>query len=429
MCTMRAGVMVLIGLAGAGCYVHPRNIGMTGEWATALNRSLYYLPFVANGACGEGGADSRRLAAPNTIRLLPGMKLVIHWTNAGVPRTGVEDDKGNAQPPVIASYEWVVPEHGDGARYASADFFMLVELLTAWSAPHAGGDPPAPKNLLTKLHEKMSSLKGEAFEAQVASQIMCPVVSSLRLSSSGESATRGAPACTAQAVRELLGPGSDRELEGQASRQTLSFANPLEDGCPLTDVFAGTPPYFDRPAKAVDPALNAYLRKSAVPNPTYLEPMIAVRIEPEMMSRHVPMYWSVDDLERRLGVRVIAVRRRIDLLGRLETDARRLDCVGWHAAAKQDACGACGTAAPVPVPVSSPDSGLCEELASPTGYATLYVRPRRLKDTKGFGAMAVLRIADFDLDAQDRARKTMLLAHGDVIITERARDTDVPGAR
>ncbi len=435
---MRVGALVVVGIGMLGCHpdLPPSNIQVTGEWAAALNRSLYYLPFAKNGAsCGSAPADPRGVTERNTVRLLPGMKLSIHWTNTTVPRaatTGREATSSNSQPPIIGSYDWVVPEHAPDGTYASTDFFMLAELLTVWTEP--SGSPGVDGDLLAEYRKGAAALGENDFAKELGSKYLCPIVSSLRVQSRSEVSSMAPFPCTAGSIRELFGPGSQRELAQPEGRQRLVFKNPVAEGCPDIGAFDRTVSYFDQPVTSLGTQRNRYLDPKANANPTYLEPMIAVRIEPEVMSRHVPIYWSVEDLERRLGVHVVAVRRRLDFLGQLDTAKGPVNCVGWApkvpasttpvAPVAATACGIC-TEREAPPPISS-NATLCPDLASPGGYVTLYVRPRQSNDTNGFGARAVLRVADVD---NANARKNMLLAHGDVIVTERLQETDAPGTR
>jgi hypothetical protein len=407
----------MAGIVAGGCahgyYVNP--VGAPSHVAcenfALLNGGLSsYLPFDILGrtvtACEQVSPACTKPAAETdgeSIPLRPGVRLTIHQ----FPLAGEGE---NQLIPALSSFEYVVPS--PGGPLSRHDYLFFSYLLSA-SFPKnpnqlQAASPLKDLAILGKAgtcDERCRPNPGPDCTRSCKEGIVRDAIASLAYSASA--ATPGVegppPWASAAAARWWLNPTPSA---AQTDNTHLQF----HFGGQERVLFAGwNDAYF---AVAPPKVTNGKHGKSdlytasAGTGRALVEVDIPVRLQPEHASRFVPVYWSIDDLERRFGVTVIGLRRRAEFFS-------------------QSLLAALGPKA------------TCERMVAPGfGYYTLWFERRFPWAPKPLGSLG----ADAYLIAQKPGRKSApalstlkketLLAPGDVLVLAFRRQlTDSPAQR
>jgi len=410
------GILLLMtGLVAGGCahgyYVNPvaAPSHVACENFALLNGGLSsYLPFDALGesatACDQvSPACAEPAAGPDgqSIPIRPGIRLTIHHFS-------LEGVGQNQLVPAPSSFEYIVPS--PSGPLSRRDYLVFSYLLSA-------SFPKDPQQAASPLHDLAILGEAKACEEHCARNpgpncnrnckegIVRDAIASLAYYASP--ATPGVegppPWASAAAARWWLTPTpsgaetDDTHLQFNFGRQERVLFAGWNDA-----FFAVAPP------KAINErhGESDLYTDSTGTGRALVEVEIPVRLQPEHASRFVPVYWSIDDLERRLGVTVVGLRRRAEFLSQ-----SLLTSLGPKAT--------------------------CERVVAPGfGYYTLWFERRFPWAPKPLGSLG----ADAYLIAQKPGRKNAealatlkretLLAPGDVLAIALGRQlTDSPGQR
>jgi hypothetical protein len=304
-------LLLLLGLTGCVSYRVDR--------ATQLNAALCYLPLDDCGTPVQGVACP---APVNKVHIQPGMKLTIH-------NTPLRPSPENLQPPPLVSYDWIVPAPGS---YSQEDLFFLMYALET-GVPDPRFSEAQPLNSAKYLQDFVAARKPDVndFYDSLTKLLLDSSIPSLTLTT-----FRSGPAqygkCTAHGVREFLTkPGKENFENPQTAQQSLTLSIPGLDpssGQTYADVtlFGWNSGFFYEPvALALGLRKNAWYRQGAniLTARAHLGLEIPVRVEPDWTSRYFPIYWSIRDLEKRLGIHVAGVRRRKEHFAALDGKSHR----------------------------------------------------------------------------------------------------------
>jgi hypothetical protein len=268
-----------------------------------MNRALDYLPWDANGGVG------------NELTIRPGMRLRIH--HAGVRRAEASGGTGfTSQPPSPAQYDWIVP--ATGGAYEGGDYFVLSYMLSM-GLPESHSFEDA--NGIAWLHAVGGSLADTPdFASSLGRATLDRILPSLRLRIT-RSQRAPSPDGSAELVRAWLTRGSRDDFmkqpdNAQASFRALMVTVPTSAGAVDLALFDGNTAFFNNNVRYDENRsnLNAWFTKKTFDARALVDVEVPVRVEPELSSRFFPVYFSVADVEARLGVRVSGVQRRESFL-------------------------------------------------------------------------------------------------------------------
>jgi hypothetical protein len=311
-----------------------------------LNHSLGYLPwtqlldglaewdrgFIRDQCIGQNESPA------NTIRLIPGMKLVVD--DSSVLTLGA-----NRNIPGIARYEWIVPADSFGP----ADYFFLSYLLMSCQLdPSPDGKP---QDLVAKMWATAAQLATNSgnLAQQLSDLLVKTFLPSLQMVHVRAGEWSGAPG-TASRVREWLTQPSAADLGPTVYKspfnptQTLQAQIPIDTGGGVQNVGisafrSGSAFFLDSvPAPpGPQPPPNAWYTN--IKNINFrrqrLEVHIPVRASQSIPGassgwHYVPVHWSIADFEKDIGIKTSGIRRRPDLIscvkdqGKLDIDRTRL---------------------------------------------------------------------------------------------------------
>jgi len=263
-----------------------------------LNSGLTYLPFHSISSCVGATEDER----PQEIPLLPGMRLRISGF-------AMRPDSQNTEVPIMSSFEWTVPRQNQPGQKTPPptrlDYLFLSYLLNAAFPENTNlfnlraelgkiaTCTPRPKCRDDRIRSALASL-----HVYVTADIAPPIASR-----------------SAGSIREWLNPS---EPSGVQTTQHLSLK--FDDINLVLFSEWENQPYF------TSEATEAQKRNKTNPSTAYAtdSPIytghslvtidVPVRINNEFESRYFPVYWSLADVERRLGVMVVGLRRQKDFL-------------------------------------------------------------------------------------------------------------------
>jgi len=371
-------LIVPVCLLTSGCPKEYRLKDLEGP--KQINHGLHYVHW--------RNKDTQRQPA-NTLKILKGMKLTFNY----VPlRTQGENDIV----PGPSSFSWIVP----GSDYTPHDFFFLNYMLATGQT--ANNDATKSfQDLGNKIISDKPGISDKDFYDQLAKLSLGETFESLRLESSRTGVPSAAPDTAAEIREWFTRPGKD----------DFKIVEPLNPQQSLTAKFPGRPPFTIRffslsPAffnstqlKASNPKIfkNKWYEEQINTAFGHIEIEVPVRVSRELSSRYLPFYWSIHDLEARLGVDVVGIRRKKEFLNNVEVNKSKLipDCAQT---------------------VYDPKN-LCGKVVAPDNYFTLWFTKQR----QAFGAKGYLQI-------KSDAKYTLMVAPGDVIILsgQRKSPTDSP---
>jgi hypothetical protein len=356
-----------------------------------LNSGLTYLPFHAVSTCLGTTEDGR----PQEIPLLPGMRLRISGFT-------MKPDGANNQVPIMSTFEWTVPRNREIAAAQTAPTPTRLDYLFLSYLMNAGFPDKASK---FDIRAQLGKIGPTATcDPQCRDKIVGSALASLRVKVTPDIAAPIASR-SAGSIREWLNPSQPSDSQ----RAHLSFRF---DDLDLKLFWGWDESYFTAQAIDAKGANGTYSSTEyAGDSPIYtghslLTIDIPVRINDEMESRFFPIYWSIADVERRLGATVIGLRRHRNFLSPQLTE--RLIPAGNGSA----------------------------EVVSPSDYFTVW-----LQKPGSFGKASYLSLGakgyifpyqDRSSDAIELLKEQALIAPGDVLIVAKRRTkeaTDNPGYR
>jgi hypothetical protein len=360
-----------------------------------FNSGLSYIPFgqqIDAERCGAAGTLA------GAVSLVPGMRLQINQISLMGDSTKITDtaDPGApsfpsqhiVQAPTVSHFDWVKPE--GSSPLSRDDYFFLSYLITAgFPLKKSATATYSPSDLLKTLDDKDTAREA---------------LDSVRVFYTSSSSNQKLNLASASWVKDLMNPtnstASDKpEYLGLtfAAQEVVLFqswdnakysSNPLD----ANEGNHGQSILFKRDYRIYT---GHSLATVDVP----------VRLNTETISRFVPAYWSIRDLETAYNVAIVGVRRNIAFLTE-EFKKKYL----------------------VPVPD--------EKELSANGYFTLWFQQPSWSETKqsnlwgARGYIALPKVAKGNTLVLDETKKEMLLAPGDVLIVGRTLPgTDKPGYR
>lgn len=375
--------------------------------ATDLNRSLYYIfplaPLTPRAAAGDSTANASALPRPNSIKIEPGMKLIFRAVPLRTRGT-------NTQTPGLMVFEWIAPETlvpRATNRFTREDYFFLQYMLAAGVPVNCDSSTTPTDQSHCDPIEQFEELKrivqtdGSTlpFWERLSQRVLVPSLRSLTLVAQRNSPFT-APSRSSTELRELLAAPALEDFEAKEERsQYLRLSFPGRYKTLEVNVYDWSSAFFNdsvRERQDIDKSQPWY--ESGGPRlPSgargYIEVMIPARVTDKAdgqlsLSNYFPVYFSLADMEERLGVSIRGVRRREDFVGNFTLVNKQLDP---------------------------------QRLISPRdGYFTLWFD----KSEKGYGAKAIL-------SAEEQSKADVLLAPGDIVIVGRKRlgATDRPQVR
>jgi hypothetical protein len=324
---MRQPLAVLLlasSLAAGGCsrayYVNaqarPPATAPCAAYALVNGGLSSYLPLGGFGESPAADCEQVRPACAAAAEALDGDSIPIRpGTLLRIHNFPLESEGRNQLVPGLATWEYVVPP--PAGPLSRRDFFFLSYLLSA-SFPKGTDGSARPLADLEALGQA-DPCAGQCQPGDVACTRACKealareAVGSLvyyaqRASLDGPSGTPWGSAATmrawltpAPAVSAVDGTHLEFVFRGQ-ERVLFSDWNDA--------YFAAEPP---RARSKKHGSSNLY-PDSAGTGRALVEVEIPVRLHDEQSSRYVPVYWSIADLESRLGVTVVGLRRRSEFL-------------------------------------------------------------------------------------------------------------------
>jgi len=268
-----------------------------------LNSGLTYLPFHAVSTCIVPTEDERLQEIP----LLPGMRLRISGFT-------MKPDGANTQVPMMSNFEWTVPRNRQFPAGQKAppptrlDYLFLSYLVNAGFAEKA-----STFDVRAELRKIGPNAKCDPLP-ECRDDLVRTALASLRVRAEPDSPSSISIASrSAGSIREWLNPSEPSAT--QKAYLLLRF-----DDIDLKLFWGWDQLYFT--AEAIDaqagdgtPPSTGYLAHSPIyTGHSLLTVDIPIRISDEAESRYFPIYWSIADLERRLGTTVVGLRRQRDFL-------------------------------------------------------------------------------------------------------------------
>lgn len=287
--------LYLLAFVLTGCSLGVKN-------ACGLNRSLTYVGWADPDACKESCPSPQGLVAEaeRSVHVLPGMRVTLNTTSLTLQGQ-------NILMPRISRFEWVVPKE----KFTPDDYFVIGYLIA--TASHDVNDITVLKNI-------GDGVSDANFHRGIDKDLYRPLVTSMRWFP----ATRlsGRLCATAALLRESVSEPLRKDFtDPQAGTPQLVFS--IGDtrfqygGGSAAYANADVPPeVIDPPSPWLDPATPIGGRVLASID-------IPVRFQGEAVSRFVPVYTSVGDLERRLGVPINGVRRDRAFFDAIEITGKR----------------------------------------------------------------------------------------------------------
>jgi hypothetical protein len=375
--------------------------------ATELNRALYYIyppaPLTPPVDAATATAHRPDLPRPNSIKIEPGMKIV--FRAAPLRNMGT-----NNQTPGLMLFEWIAPETlipRAKNRFTREDYFFLQYMLAAGIPVNckssANPSDQSQCNPVEQFEELKRTVQMDGstlpFWERLGQRVLVPSFRSLMLHAQ-RSSPFTAPRRSSTELRELLAEPALEDFEAKEERsQYLRLDFPGRYKTLNINIYDWSSAFFNdsvRERQDIDRSQPWYeLDAPRLPSSArgYIELMVPVRVTNKAnnqptLSNYFPVYFSVADLEQRLGVNIRGVRRREDFAGNFTLVGKQLDR---------------------------------QKLISPRdGYFTLWFD----KSKKGYGAKAVL-------SAEEQSKTEILLAPGDAVIVgdRRLNATDRPQVR
>lgn len=414
-----------------------------------LNRSLPYIqpvatPTPSNVCCkyeqkpAPTPSPSPTPERPLSIKIVPGMKLVFYGTSLRMKGT-------NIQQPMMAQYEWIMPNLPENPRlcdfqneqplyektlnFTRQDYHFLEYLLTV-STPEGCvlTDTDLNRcNASEKLKEfarNLSNNDSNAFNRRYSECFLIPTLNTLELFTAKigyftpvlktEDGNYEIKNRSAEELRELFAKPMREEFETQTSKFNSHWLQAMF--LPGTDYaielrsYDWSSHYFNDDVQERDKTAGGFER-----NPWYdaastisgsrgfVEVEVPIRISSEIDSRWYPAYFSFHDLEERLGLKIVGFRRSKKFLGTFNFNKKNKTLY------------------------FDPECAECKKtrekfLAAGDDYFTVKFG----KKGKSFNADAVVVLPN-----NQNAKRDVLLAPGDVILVAKRRleATDHPEVR
>jgi len=344
--------------------------------------------------------------------------------------TALRTHGANEVVPGLGEFEWTVPARG----YSRQDYLMLSYLLTVHYndsatcrtltrlAPNEDATHCTSPDLVDRWKTLASRLASKDFDTNLGTHYLCPVISSLTLTSSRADNSFDSKECTAARVRQWVDQLGQDRFNTDQSPQALLYTFPDEDRCVPLRAFEWSASHFQDAIEGVGGNLG-WLKPTAHEGRAALRIEVPVRIEGEFGSRFVPVYWSVADVEQRFGVQIKELRRSADFLARQEPENKpALACI-----ARQRPSGCAANACePSPAPASTEPQtegvGPCDGLIAPDRYFTIWFPG----GSNSHGAKAILQVKK---ERAEELKSEMLIGLGDVLIVsdQRKAASDNPG--
>jgi hypothetical protein len=219
----------------------------------------------------------------------------------------------NTQVPVMSTYEWTMPFATSPKPTLTRRDYIFVNYLVNSALPSDEAatkyDPEASLAFLSQTGNGRCNPQPGCRE-----QYALALLKSLTINMQADITRPAPPSLSASSVREWLNP-SDAELD--ITPQSVSFEFQGRQ-LRLFDQWDST--YFSSPAVellATKQKSTFYDSDQATARGHALvEIEVPVRIERESESRYFPIYWSIADVERRLGAPVIGLRRQVNYLAK-----------------------------------------------------------------------------------------------------------------
>jgi hypothetical protein len=377
-------VVIATTLNLCGCAYHLKTVA-----TEHLNKGLPYIVWP------DPDADK-----PAAITLQPGMTLVVDYVPL-LPKWQQGTPGSMMSVPPISEYQWTVPPHPSLATdyYSQRDMFFIGYLFVASSLSETSDESQIVGSINTDCPGiEKNCLPGTTFSPQASKALAIKDITFFPANFRPYPQTSTASAAWLRASFDMPSELDFKSAKNPGQRLEVQF----DDKDRKLTLFDCTPAYFvsdatptkrrsNNPWYERDVDVNNKIKDRVVPcQRSYLQVQMPVRIQQELTSRHLPVYWSISDLENRLGVEILGVRRRSSYSTTLsETDCTDAKCKLVLIKAKDD-------------------------------YFTIWFG-------KGRGAVGAKKSVALDLSEKEK----LILAAGDVVILakRRLKVTDLPEQR
>lgn len=322
------------------------------------------------------------------LSLRPGMKLTVSYSDI------VKQSK-NIKTPGLASYAYIVPT----GKLNDVDYFFLGYLISSGKAKRE--KPFETGGALDEYRALGGQIDDDGFRRKLEETVLARMLRSMVLLPKTQGEMNPCSFGTAAEVRERLSEPTKQDFENPTlHRQELQVTMPTTSGDARISLFDWSPGYFNDSIESTTPgAMNNPFYSSQASGISYsrasLSVEIPVRLSDERTSQYYPVYFSFADLQNRLGVAIIAVRRKYTYLQSICKDEilKNQKLTMKH----------------------------CEQLKGPDGYFTMWFH----EGNNSFGAKRYLRVDSGKMN-------NLLLAPGDIVYLfkeSRLAPTDSPEIR